>query len=118
MASKKYNRRYLLTIDTLADITVSMVEHHKVLNSTRTLNFIDHYRAYLEHNVAEALSDNPLVKFDRFITDQQLLNAAATYIALDEGEQLKAPQALKVIPLKVLRTDLNREDGQQLFRQG
>ena len=97
----KNSNRYQLTIDTLDDIAVSLVEHHKLLDSTRILNFIDHYGAYVEHCADEKLSDDPLVKFGCFITNQQLLNAASTYIALHAAEPITAPRALNVIPLKV-----------------
>ena len=93
---------YQLTIDTLTDITVSMVEHHELLDPILTLNFIDHYRAYAKNYADEKSRETPLVKFESFITNQEVLNLATSYIALEIGEQLTAPKALKVsTPLRV-----------------
>lgn len=93
---------YRLTIDTLTDITVSMVEHHELLDPILTLNFIDHYRAYVHHYADEKVGDTALINFESFITNQAMLYLASTYIALETGEPLTAPKALTVsTPLRV-----------------
>lgn len=93
---------YQLTVETLTDITVSMVEHHEQLDPVLTLNFIDHYRAYVKNASDEKSWKIPLVKFESFITNQEMLDLASSYISLEIGEQSTAPKALKVsAPLRV-----------------
>ena len=92
-----YKKRSLqLTIDTLTDISASIIEHREMLDPIVTLNFIDHYRAYVQDYSDRKLWGAPLVNFESFITSQKLLNSASSYIAVESGEQqVIAPIALK-----------------------
>ncbi len=96
-----------LTIDTLADIASALVEHHETLDPVSSLNFIDHYRAYLLHCSKTAPMANAAADFPSFIIDQSLLDTAARYIAAESGEpNTIAPRALSLLsnniyPIKV-----------------
>lgn len=86
-----------MTVETLTDITVSMVGHQELLDAILTINFIDHYRAYLQNYAYEEIVIIPLVNFESFITSQKMLNSAASHITIETGEQTTAPIALNVL---------------------
>lgn len=91
--SKKLHK-YQLTIDTLNNITGSLVEHQEQLNNARVVNLIDHYRDYIENYTEDDSTEFPLIKFESFITNQSLLNSASARIALDTGESITPPKAI------------------------
>lgn len=94
--SNHRKRRLELTTDTLIDISAGIIEHHEMRDAAIALNFIDHYRAYLQDYSDREAWKFPLVDFGSFITNQTLLNSASSCISVESGEQqLVAPIALK-----------------------
>ena len=93
--SKNNRKGFRLTIETLEDISFTITEHQEKLSTISIINFIDHYRAYIDYYVNEQLEAFTFVKFEVFIANQELINTASRYISQESGEKINPPKAIK-----------------------
>lgn len=81
----------------LTDIAGAIVEYDLHLERNRLVNFIDLYRAYLQHLYGKHRqldANTSQATFQQFIFDQTLLDKAASAVTLESGETVTAPIAL------------------------
>lgn len=92
------HHEHQFTIKVLSCIAAAACENEGRLDLLSLVNYIDLYRNYiLDIDNSNTANDSAEpVEFERFISDETLLNLAALRAQTETGESVKAPAAIKV----------------------